>query len=236
MTDPFSITVGAIALCSATITVSKSVIDIVQSVRGASREIYELIEDVSNLDVSLRAIKEVADLSHSVSLHRILSRARDRLEQIKHLLENVSDNATSSSGIKHIRWPRVKSKASKIQTEIREICADLNRIIVAQMAVRTSRMESHYQVQGVMLDDIKALLVSQDSPGSAKPNTIGGSVLSAPLPLPPTSDLLRRSLTCEGHCCCRCHSRNHLELLGGESAYSFLGFLTVGTRWLALGQ
>lgn len=231
MTDPLSVAVSAITLCSTTISVSKSIIDVVKSVRGASREIRVLIEDVSNLDLSLRAIKEVADITHSAPIHRILSRARDRLEELNHLLERVSNDATSSTRIKHIRWPHVKSKASDIRTEIREICADLNRIIVAQMAMRTSRMESYYHTQGALLNDIKALLVSQESPGPEKPDGTGGPLST---PLPPASDLLKRSLACDGHCRCRCHSRNRLGLLGGESTYSYLGFLSVelgGLRW-----
>ena len=177
MTDPFSVTVGAITLCSSIITVAKSIQKVVANVRGALDQIDAIVSDVTELSHCLKQYEKAAVLSRDEFLFSIFERASGRLEDLKRLLERFSQEPALGRTAMRIAWLRVRKDAIKIRYDIKEIVQSLNSNVTANNAGNLVRVgdslqmfaqsqEENFTTTLARLDDLKNQLemVSQRDP------------------------------------------------------------------------
>ena len=128
--DPFSITLGAITLASAT---KKAIggIKRLKALRDAPEELQDLLSELSQFEVVLQAIEDTAHLSDSVdsSLETILDGAKNKMVEWESLVENRLTQAGSSSKVNRLQWIESEKEISRLRGQLKDIRANLDIII-----------------------------------------------------------------------------------------------------------
>ena len=128
--DPFSITLGAITLASAT---KKAIggIKRLKALRDAPEELQDLLSELSQFEVVLQAIEDTAHPSDSVdsSLETILGGAKDKMVEWESLVKYRLTQAGSSSKVDRLQWIESKKEVSRLRGQLRDIRSHLDVII-----------------------------------------------------------------------------------------------------------
>lgn len=128
--DPFSITLGAITLASAT---KKAIggIKRLKALRDAPEELQDLLSELSQFEVLLQAIEDTAHPLDSVdsSLETILGGAKGKMVEWESLVEYRLTQAGSSNKVDRLQWNENKKEIGRLRGQLRDIRANLNIII-----------------------------------------------------------------------------------------------------------
>ena len=128
--DPFSITVGAITLASASRKAIGS-IKRLKALRDAPEELQDLLSELSQFEVILQAIEDTAHPSHSVnsSLETLLHEAKKKMVEWDSLVEYRLTQAGSSNKVDRPQWIESQKEIDRLRGQLRDIRASLDVII-----------------------------------------------------------------------------------------------------------
>ena len=132
--DPFSITVGAVALAGAAKKAIGGTKHLITALRDAPEELQDLQAELSQFEEVLRVIQDTDRPSGSIdsSLEPLFGRARDKIVEFHSLIEYSLTQAGSSSKVDRLQWKQSQKDVDRLRKQIHDIRADLDIIIGAR--------------------------------------------------------------------------------------------------------
>lgn len=131
--DPFSLTVGAIALVGATKKTVGGIKHLI-AIRDAPKELQDLLAELSQFEDVLQAIQDTAHPSEGAdsTLETLLGRAKDKMVEFNSLIECRLTQAGSSSKVDRLRWIDSQKDIDRLREQLSNIRANLGVIIGAR--------------------------------------------------------------------------------------------------------
>ena len=191
MADPLSIIASALAVTEALFKTTKCIRSVTKTFQGATAEIDALEYDIKDFQYTLvQARQNAAIFDSNVHIGRI-DRANARLEELEDLLSSFT-STTRSSVSKRTKWVSIKSDASRIRQDIRDICQILHGTLATHSLAKVFRAgQDHQSINAEKLDSIIALLSHhQDTHLVMSPSPLASNLLhhdNSPLSLSSTN-------------------------------------------------
>ena len=158
MADPLSIIASALAVTEALFKTTKFIRSITKTLKGATTEIDALEYDIRDFQYILVQARQNAAIFDSNVHVGTIDRANTRLEDLKELLSPFTSTIRSSVS-KRTKWVSIKSDASRIRQDIRDICQLLHGTLATHSLAKVFRAGQHHQsINAEKLDSIIALL------------------------------------------------------------------------------
>lgn len=123
--DPLSFTASLLAVIGSAVTVAKNIDQLRRSLRDASEEFCQLLNELSDLQVVLRAINLECTDHYTVpsEWHGMFIRSKNKLIELDALIQRClrgnCDEGRRAKVLK-LRWLKEKEKIMRIRDDLRE--------------------------------------------------------------------------------------------------------------------
>lgn len=137
MADPFSVVASAIAIATAGVACSHSLLSIIETIRKAPEELIALSNEVTNLNYIINEARELCGslAADSSSTSEFITNFETQLRDAKDVLDilNVMVSEYKSMEQTHkqlMLWLRKKKQATKCQMKLKGIRMNIREIIM----------------------------------------------------------------------------------------------------------